>query len=239
MSQAGMERSSMMELQANAVSKWYLRGKGDSNRFFAVRSASLRLYPGTVTVLTGRSGSGKTTLMNMMSGLLTPEEGSVLLDGQELYTLKDDSLSRLRNRHFGMIPQGADTLPDLTAMENILLPQGIWNHEDASLSAAQDRARDLMEQMEISHLADVPARELSGGERRRVCMARALAGNGEFLFADEPTSDLDDENTRIILSMLRKMADGGCSVMIVTHDNEALDYADRKYRMDGGSISAS
>lgn len=227
-----------MILEANTVSKWYLRGKGDSNRFFAVRDVSLNLEAGRVIVLTGRSGSGKTTLMNMMAGLLTPDEGEVLLDGQDLYAQDDDTLSKLRNRHFGMIPQGADVLPELTAMENILLPQGIWKQEDASLTLIQDRAKELMEQMEISHLAEVPAKELSGGERRRVCMARALAGRGEFLFADEPTSDLDDENTRIILSMLRQMADDGCAVMIVTHDNVALDYADRNFRMDGGSIQA-
>ena len=227
-----------MLLEASAVEKWYLRGKGFSNRFFAVNSTDLILESGKVTVLTGRSGSGKTTLMNMMAGLLTPDGGKVLLDGKDLYAMDDNTLSRLRNRHFGMIPQGAEVLPDLTVMENILLPIGIYRDRyGRSASEAEECARELLEQMEIGDLSDVPAKELSGGERRRVCAARALAGAPEFVFADEPTSDLDDDNTKIILSVLRQATASGCAVMIVTHDPEALGYADIHYRMDGGSLS--
>ena len=235
-----------MNLEASAVEKWFLRGKGGSNRFFAVRKTSLTLESGKVCVLTGRSGSGKTTLMNMMAGLLTPDGGKVILDGQDLYAMKDDALSRLRNRMFGMIPQGADVLPELTVMENITLVQRIYRNRAGSAFSAEaeeggagfslERCEKLLEQMEISHLRDVPAKELSGGERRRMCIARALAGNPKFVFADEPTSDLDDENTRIILSMLRQAADKGCAVMIVSHDAEAEEYADRKWRMDAGQL---
>ena len=235
-----------MNLKASAVEKWFLRGKGGSNRFFAVRKTSLTLESGKVCVLTGRSGSGKTTLMNMMAGLLTPDGGKVILDGQDLYAMKDDALSRLRNRMFGMIPQGADVLPELTVMENITLVQHIYRNRAGSACSAEaeeggagfslERCEKLLEQMEISHLRDVQAKELSGGERRRMCIARALAGNPKFVFADEPTSDLDDENTRIILSMLRQAADKGCSVMIVSHDAEAEAYADRKWRMDAGQL---
>ena len=229
-----------MILKACSVEKWYFRGKGSSNRFFAVRNADLILEGGKVTVLTGRSGSGKTTLMNMMAGLLAPDGGKVQLDGEDLYGMDDDSLSRLRNRHFGMIPQGADVLPDLTVMENILLPQGIYGEQrGGSLLQAEERALELMEKMEIGHLADARAKELSGGERRRLCAVRALAGSPEFVFADEPTSDLDDSNTQIILSILKSAAESGCAVMIVTHDIEVLDFADEKYKMDGGVISRS
>ena len=226
-----------MILEACSVEKWYLRGKGGSNRFYAVKDANLTLEGGKVTVLTGRSGSGKTTLMNMLAGLLVPDGGKVLLDGKDLYGFNDDALSRLRNRHFGMIPQGADVLPDLTVMENILLPRGIYGDQAGpSLPQEEKRALELLEQMEVGHLADSRAKELSGGERRRLCAARALAGAPEFVFADEPTSDLDDHNTRIILSMLASAADAGCAVMIVTHDMGALDYADVNFRMDGGIL---
>ena len=224
-----------MRLEAHSVEKWYLRGKGESNRFFAVKNTDLILESGKVTVLTGRSGSGKTTLMNILSGLLAPDGGKVMLDGRDLYGLNDDQLSKLRNRSFGMIPQGADVLPELTVMENIVLAQGIYgNKADASFCQAEQHGRKLIEQMEISHLSCVQAKELSGGERRRVCIARALAGTPAFIFADEPTSDLDDENTQIVLSILKDAAVSGSAVMIVTHDHEALDYADEKYRMDGG-----
>ncbi len=235
-----------MKLEASAVEKWYLRGNGESNRFFAVTKTDLALEPGEVTVLTGRSGSGKTTLMNIMAGLLTPDGGRVMLDGQDLYAMKDDELSRLRNRLFGMIPQGADVLPELTVKENIILPQRIYrsrsrgsfsdDDERENEGLLSERCMSLLEQMEISHLCDARAKELSGGERRRMCIARALAGDPKFLFADEPTSDLDDDNTRIILSMLRETADSSCAVMIVSHDAEAGEYADTEWRMDGGTL---
>ena len=225
-----------MIVEARSVEKWYLRGKKDgSNRFFAVQKTDLVLEAGKVTALTGRSGSGKTTLMSMMAGLLSPDGGTILADGADLYSMTDDKLSRFRNQHFGMIPQGAEVLPELTVMENILIPQGIYGDpEEAAFAAAEEHTRALMEKMEILALADVPARELSGGERRRLCIVRALAGSPEVIFADEPTSDLDDANTEIVLTMLREAADAGAAVMIVTHDSAALPYADVRLRMDGG-----
>lgn len=228
-----------MKIEACAIEKWYFRGKGDTNRFFAVKQTDLTLEPGKVTVLTGRSGSGKTTLMHMLSGLLTPDGGKVLADGKDLYAQEDKALSGFRNAHFGMIPQGADVLPVLTVMENILLVQGIYANQSRNQGAdrsvgVQDRAQKLLGEMGIADLADVPAGELSGGERRRVCVARALAGTPDVIFADEPTSDLDDENMQIVLQMLKKAADEGAAVLIVTHDQEALDYADVCLKMHAG-----
>ena len=225
-----------MVLEACGVEKWFYRGKGSSNRFFAVRMADLKLEPGRVTGLTGRSGSGKTTLMNMLAGLLTPDGGRVLLDEKDLYAQDDPSLSALRNRHFGMIPQGGELFPHLTVMENILLPRGILKSKKESGRQEEEYVKELMEQMDILPLSSVPAGELSGGERRRVCIARALAGKPEFIFADEPTSDLDDGNTRMTLTILRQAADSGAAVMIVTHDSEVAEYADTMLRMDGGII---
>ena len=230
-----------MILEGSSIEKWYFRGKGGSNRFFAVKNTDLILKPGTMTVLTGRSGSGKTTLMNILAGLLKPDSGEVKLDGEDLYSLDDCSLSGIRNRHFGMIPQGADVFPVLTCMENIILPQGICRSgkslsKDNALSAAEDRASRLMETAGILSLSSVPASELSGGERRRVCVVRALTGKPDIIFADEPTSDLDDENLYIVLEMLRQSADEGASVFVVTHDIESLRFADMKYRMDDGVL---
>ena len=226
-----------MRLEAAAVEKWFFRGKGDRNRFYAVQKTDLALASGKVTVLTGRSGSGKTTLMHMMAGLLVPDGGQVLLDGKDLYALDDASLSRLRNQTFGMIPQGADVMPELTVLENILLPRGICMRErDSAYAETKENCLRLLEQLEISGLLDVRAKELSGGERRRVCIARALASRPAVVFADEPTSDLDDESTRTALSVLRQAADDGCAVMIVSHDIEAMDYADEKRKMDAGHL---
>ena len=211
-----------MKIEASRIEKWFFRGKGNSNRFFAVEQTDFVLEPGKVTVVTGRSGSGKTTLMNMLAGLLVPSGGTVLADGKDLYALGDEALSRLRNEHFGMIPQGADVLPELTVMENILLPQGIFGKADSAKEREiRENAEKLLERMNILPLAGVPAKELSGGERRRLCVARALAGKPDVVFADEPTSDLDDANMEIVLTRLKEAAEEGAAVMLVTHDAEA------------------
>ena len=247
-----------MKLETIALEKWYLRGKGDSNRFYAVQKTELTLQPGTVTVLTGRSGSGKTTPLNMMAGLLTPDSGRVEADGRDLYAMRDDELSRFRNRHFGMLPQTAGMLQSLTVMENILLPQGIYgtagtgahrrtgtdvpgkNEEAERGTEAEETAGDtaltLLERMGIRDLAEVYPKELSGGELRRAAAARALAGKPDVIFADEPMSDLDDENMGIVLALLREAADRGAAVFLVTHDSEALEIADIRLEMKSGLI---
>ena len=226
-----------MKLEAAGIEKWYFRGKGDSNRFFAVKSTDLVLAPGTVTVLSGRSGSGKTTLLHMMAGLLTPDGGTICADEKDLYGMTDAELSRFRNEHMGVIPQSAELLPVLTVMENILLPQGLFpGHAGDGLKAVREKAECLLEIMGIRPLADVQARELSGGEMRRAAVARTLCASPDLVFADEPTSDLDDENMRVVLELLRKAADEGAAVMIVTHDPEAKEYADCCLNMKQGEI---
>jgi len=226
-----------MKLEAAGIEKWYFRGRGDSNRFFAVKNTDLVLAPGTVTVLTGRSGSGKTTLLHMMAGLLTPDSGTICVDGNNLYEMSDRELSRFRNEHMGVIPQSAELLPVLTVMENILLPQGLFmDRTDAAMKDVRKKAEELLDRMGILQLTDVKARELSGGELRRAAAARALCASPALVFADEPTSDLDDENMRIVLGLLRKAADGGASVLIVSHDPEAKEYADQSLDMKQGEI---
>ena len=245
-----------MRIEATALEKWYLRDRKGSNRFFAVRRASLALEPGKVTVLIGRSGSGKTTLLQMLSGLLKPNGGRVLADDRDLFVLDDEALSAFRNAHFGMIPQGADLLGTLTVMENILLPwsigvgrtgrkpaagqsreKGRGEKEERTVRdthALQTEAQALCERLGIAELARVPARELSGGERRRACIARALAGHPEAVFADEPTSDLDEANARLVLELLKEEAGRGAALLIVTHDREAESWADEMLRMESG-----
>ena len=226
-----------MKLEAAGIEKWYFRGKGDSNRFFAVKSTDLVLAPGTVTVLSGRSGSGKTTLLHMMAGLLTPDGGTICADEKDLYGMTDAELSRFRNEHMGVIPQSAELLPVLTVMENILLPQGLFSgHAGSEPGVLREKAKTLLETMDIPSLADVQARELSGGELRRAAVARALCASPDLVFADEPTSDLDDGNMRVVLELLRKAADEGAAVMIVTHDPEAKEYADCCLNMKQGEI---
>ena len=232
-----------MRIEAQQIEKWYFRSRGESNRFFAVNRTDLSLEPGTVTVLSGRSGSGKTTLLSMMSGLLRPDGGTIYVDGQDLYSMNDDELSYFRNRSFGMIPQSSGVLYTLTVMENILIAHGIYGAgtgqaagRGAAPEALKAESLRLMEAMGIEDLAGVFPQELSGGELRRLSAARALAGHPEVIFADEPTSDLDDENMDIVLRLLREEADRGAAVFIVTHDAEALEIADTALTMNAGTL---
>lgn len=222
-----------MVLRAEKVSKRYFRGTGGANHFFAVRDVHLTLLPGAVVVLMGRSGSGKTTLLHMLAGLLTPTEGRVWLDDQDLYALKDGPLSRLRNAKIGVVPQGRSAVDSLTVRENILLPGVLCGGRPREADAAR-----WMEALGVAHLASALPAELSGGELRRVAIARALTQAPGVLLADEPTGDLDDGNTALVLSILKDAAkQEDRAVLIVSHDEAARTCADQVYRMDGGILS--
>ena len=220
-------------LRAENPSMRYFRKTGQANHFFAVQNANLTLRPGEVALLTGRSGSGKTTLLHALAGLLTPTEGRVWLDETDLYALPDADLSRLRNAKFGVIPQGRSAVDTLTVLENVLLPQQLRGEK-----GNPDEAVKWLDALGIADLCSARPAELSGGELRRMAIARALAGDPEVILADEPTGDLDDENTAAVLSLLRKAAaEDGKTVLLVTHDSEALPYGSRVYRMESGALS--
>jgi len=221
-----------MTLNAENISKRYFRKTGQANYFEAVQPVSLSLNGGEVTALTGRSGSGKTTLLCMLAGLLTPTAGKVWLDGTDLYSLPDAALSRLRNEKIGVVPQGRSAVDTLTVIENILLPGLLYRGKEDRESALR-----WMEALGIGNLADARPAELSGGELRRMAIARTLTQGTPVLLADEPTGDLDDENTRLVLSAFRAAAkEEGKTVLLVTHEADALPFADRVLKMDGGKI---
>lgn len=223
-----------MVLRAEKIQKDFLRKTKDSNVFTAVYETDFTLEPGKLTMLTGRSGSGKSTLVNMLSGLLAPTKGNVFLGEQDLYQLDDAALSRLRNRHFGFVPQGQSAIMSLNVTENILLPYSLY--QDPAEGFAY--ARELMERMDIEQIADCMPAELSGGEMRRMSIARALIRKPEVVFADEPTGDLDDENTENVLQILKDIAKEGAAVLLVTHENAARDYADQIIEMSAGRIKS-
>lgn len=261
-----------MILRAEKISKQFTRRKGSNNVFTAVAGTNLRLEPGTFAVVTGRSGGGKSTLLNMLSGLLVPTAGRVLIEGTDsssaeenaspdepdkkkikepestkeveagidLYSMEDAALSAFRNRNFGMIPQGQTAIFSLTVRENILLPLTMYNvqkKDPEAFAGAVKYADELMEKTGITDLADVMPSDLSGGEMRRMAIARALIRRPQILFADEPTGDLDDTNTRIVLTILKEQAQQGRTVFLVTHEKETFAYADAVYRMDGGILT--
>lgn len=224
-----------MILKAESISKDFIRKRGESNVFHAVKATDFTLEENALTILRGASGSGKSTLLNMLAGLLKPTTGRITLDGTDIYALDDTESSKLRNCHFGIMPQGQTALHSFNVLENVLLPYTIYGEKISHTET--DYALSLLERLGIADLKDIMPSELSGGELRRVCIARSLIRNPEILLADEPTGDLDEENTEIILNLFKTCAKEGKSILMVTHEKDIDSFADRLYQMKNGDLS--
>jgi putative ABC transport system ATP-binding protein len=220
-----------MLLRAENISRRYFRKHGEANFFEAVRPVSLTLESGKLTVLNGKSGSGKTTLLNMLAGLLNPSEGKVFLDRTDLYALGDKELSRLRCEKIGVIPQGRSAVDTLSVYENILLPGILYGETPRT-----EEAENWIAVLGISELRNAMPAELSGGELRRMAIARTLTASPEVILADEPTGDLDSDNTAIVLTAFQQAARAGKTVLVVSHETDAEAYADQIYHMNHGMI---
>ena len=219
-----------MALIAASVKKDFPRAGKSSNYFTAVQTLDFELADGKMIEITGRSGSGKSTLLNMLAGMLKPTSGRVLLDDIDLYALDDEARSRLRNEKIGLIPQGHTALLGLTVLENVLLPAVLYQKG----SLPEKRAEYLLEQVGLQDMLNEKPNALSGGELRRMAVARSLLMRPKIILADEPTAGLDDENIFAVLNLLREAADEGASVLLVTHESEAAQFADAVHTMDGG-----
>jgi putative ABC transport system ATP-binding protein len=222
-----------MKLKAEKICKKFNRKTSGASYFYAVNETDFELAESSLTAVYGRSGGGKTTFLNMLGGLLEPSGGRVLIDGTDIYSMPDKELSEFRNKNIGIIPQGSTALPTLTVLENVLLPRLMYGKSDDS---ARKYAMELLEKVGIAELSQAMPNELTGGELRRMAIARALMNKPSVLLADEPTGDLDDENTALVLSLLRDTAKEGTSVLIVTHEGEAVSYADIVLKMDSGIL---
>ncbi len=224
-----------MEISLSNVEKHYVRkGKGGTIREIPVLSKiDFSLKSEKIIRIIGESGCGKSTLMNMICGMLPPSSGSIVYNGRSIYDLGDDDLSLLRNRKFGIVPQRSVAVGSLSVDDNIRLP---FLYASSESSELKERTEKLLQYLNISGLADSFPNELSGGEMRRVCIARSLINEPEFIFADEPTNDLDKDNMELVLSLLRKKADEGVGVMIISHDSSVGDYADETYRVADGQV---
>ena len=225
----------MMELRAENISQDFLRDSAREGYIVAVAETDLCLSSGTVTAVMGRSGSGKSTLLHILGGLLPPVTGKVFVGATDLYALPEDARAELRSSGLGIVPQQLMSLRALTVRENVLLSALLYGREQG-VSAHADA---LMERLGIAPLAHVYPSELSGGELRRMMIARALAGTPQILLLDEPTGDLDAENTRRVLELVRETADAGTAVLLVTHEREAASYADVCYTMAEGRLTHS
>lgn len=194
---------------------------------------SLELEPGAVIALSGKSGSGKTTLFGVMAGLLKPEKGQVLYNGKNIFRWSDLRRSRYRNREIGYVFQTFNLLPNLTARDNIILP-AVLNRHVRDLRARVDY---LVEYLDLGAIIGQYPATLSGGEKQRIAIARALVNSPGVILADEPTGNLDDENGRKIFSLFRDIStERGICVLVATHDTVMLAKADAHYHLGGGKI---
>lgn len=224
-----------MALYLRDVYKSYsLKGKrrGENGKF-GLKGIDFELREGIVTQITGDSGSGKSTMLNILCGLLKPTSGEVLCGSEAVYDLNERELALLRNRRFGIIPQKSLAIASLTVAENVKLPSLYLASDDVSLS---DKCDELLEALNLQAVRDSYPGELSGGEMRRMCIARSLINDPEYVFADEPTNDLDEKNRRLVLSLLRKTARRGAGVLIVSHDPTVTEYADITFGMAEGIL---
>lgn len=220
-----------MKITANMITKQYNLNNSNKRIFEAISAINFSVNSGELVVITGRSGSGKSTLLNIMAGLLKPTSGTVLADQNDIYGFTDKELSDFRHHHMGIIPQTEAAIYSLNVEENIKF------YISGKEKNINQKCDDLLEKLGISNLKKAYPTELSGGELHRMSVARALVRSPEILFADEPTSDLDSENVKIVINLLRKSADEGAAVLVVTHESDFIPYADKHYIMEKGHIS--
>lgn len=218
-----------MALEIRKLSKTFRRGEREIS---VLSEVSLVVAQGEFVHVTGRSGSGKSTLLNLIAGLLTPTQGRIFWNTRNVSGLQDEEASRFRNEEVGYVLQGNAALANLTVWENICLPWQIYPRK----GDMEKRARQLLERVGIEHLRDSYPASLSGGEIRRMNIARALINDPGLLLADEPTGDLDQENTEEIMSLFREVADQGTTVIVVTHELDVLHYGDRLLQMENGVL---
>jgi len=204
-----------------------------SRRIEVLRGISLDITRGEAAFLCGASGAGKTTLLYNLGGLERPESGTVEFEGRRLYTGSTASQSRLRNERMGFVFQGYFLLPELTAIENVMLPALIGG--ERKRAAAEKCLRDVGLAERMQHL---PA-ELSGGEQQRVAIARALINEPDIIFADEPTGNLDSKTGDTIIELLLGLArERRKTLLVVTHDERLAKLGDRELHIQDGLLAA-
>lgn len=218
-------------LEVKDVSKVY--GKGE-NRVVAVDSATLSIEKGEMLLIMGPSGSGKTTLLSIMGCILHPTRGEVLVDGQLISGLKEDTLPDIRKKYFGFVFQSFNLFPSLRAVENVEVVLRIKKTDSAKIKS---ESFGLIEKVGMKQRADFYPADLSAGEKQRIAFARALAGNPPIILADEPTANLDSKTGLELLRLLKRLSEEtDKAVVIVSHDPKAEALAHRTLYLEDGRL---
>ena len=218
-----------MILEAKKVVKEYTR----RNKVLkAVDNVNLDVSRGDFVAITGQSGSGKSTLFHLLIGLCKPNQGQILIDGSDITSMTKDELSILRNEKIGYITQGQSLLSNFTIIDNLCMPYYLSSRNED----VYDKALSLLKKVGLEDMENEFPSSLSGGEIRRVAIIRALINDPDIIIADEPTSNLDLENSKIIMELLKNISSENKAVLISTHDFEFLDYTSKIYCMDKGIL---
>lgn len=200
-----------------------------------IKGISLKVERGEVVSITGPSGAGKTTLLQIMGSLDRPDSGQVLYDGQDITRMGAAELSAFRNRHIGFVFQFHQLLPEFTAQENIAIPMLIAGK---NANQAMTRATELLEMLGLGNRAGHKPSELSGGEKQRIAVARALANQPDVILADEPSGSLDTKNKEELHNLFFELRDKlGQTFVIVTHDESLAELADRRIHLLDGAVT--
>ena len=210
-------------LEVKNVSKIY----GDLH---ALKEVSFQVRKGEWVAIMGSSGSGKSTIMNIIGCMDKPTMGEVILDGQDITKESQTSLTKIRREKIGLIFQQFHLIPYLTALENVMVAQYYHSIPD------EQEALQALERVGLKDRAKHLPSQLSGGEQQRVCIARALINSPEIILADEPTGNLDEVNEKIVIDILTQLHKEGSTIIVVTHDLEVGDVAERKIILEYGKI---
>jgi putative ABC transport system ATP-binding protein len=221
----------MLILQAENVIKQY---RQYDEVIYAVNRASLKVEDGEFVAIMGSSGSGKSTFLHVMAGLIRPDYGHVKIRGNDITEMPQDELNRFRGQFIGMVFQKHNLIPQLTALENIMIPTVMCNKEEFHF---EEHLKKLITTLKISDRLNHLPSELSGGQQQRVAIARAMINRPQVMFADEPTGNLDRANADEVLDLLLKTREViGQTIVMVTHDISIAEKADKIYIMDNGGL---
>ena len=217
-------------IEVRDVYKIYNPGENQVN---ALDGVSITIDEGEFVAIIGQSGSGKSTLMNMLGLLDTPTHGEYYINGKLVDDLTDDQMSAIRNEEIGFIFQGFNLISSLTALENVELPlvyRGMPKQERREIS------QDALERVGLGERMNHLPAEMSGGQQQRVAVARAIAAKPPVILADEPTGNLDTKSTKEVMAILHELKDEGRTVIVITHDNEIAEEAERVIRIRDGKV---
>ena len=220
-----------MLISLDHITKTYT---GDAGPIVAVDDVSVSVEAGEFVAVVGPSGCGKTTLLLVAGGLLRPENGEVSIDGTDPYSLSGEQRARFRAEQIGFVFQQFHLVPYLNVLDNVMAPALVTGE-----TSARERAGILVERFGLADRLGHRPGQLSTGERQRVALARALLNEPRVILADEPTGNLDGDNSEQVLQALKTFADEGGAVLLVTHDPDAVAFAGRQVVLQGGHLASS